>query len=57
MFTLLGQESFALFSLVGGTQLHFFATTLGIGWKDLLVKGVVMVHLCLMNLTILFNDG
>ena len=39
MFTLLGLESFALFGLVSGTRLHFFPTTLGIGWKDLLVKG------------------
>ena len=39
MFIFLGWECFALFSLVSGTRLHFFGASLGLGWKDLLVKG------------------
>ena len=57
-FTLFGWESFALFGLVSGTMLNFFTTTLAPGWKGLFVKGVAMVHLCLMSSTVsFFNDG
>ena len=54
----LGWECFALFGLVSDTGLHLFTTTLDLCWKDLLMKVVVMVCLCLMNsTTIFFNDG
>ena len=43
-----------LFDIVNGTRLYFFDTPLGLGWKDLLAKGVVMVHLHLMNSTTFF---
>ena len=47
-----------VFGLVTDTRLHFFATTLGLGWNDLLAKGVMMVCQCLINSTIfIFNDG
>ena len=46
--------SFALFSLESGTRLYLIAATIGLGWKDLLVKGVVMICPCLMNSTIFF---
>ena len=58
MFICLGWKSIALFGLVSGTRLCFFATSLGLCWKDLLEKGVVMVCLHFMNSIIFFfNDG
>ena len=54
--THLGWKCVAILGLVIGSRLHFFTTTLGLGWKGLLAKGVPKVHLCLMNSTIFFYD-
>ena len=57
-FIFLDCESFALFGLVSGTRLNFLAATFGLGWKDLLMKGVVIICLHLINSAIFFfNDG
>ena len=57
-FIFLGCESFVLLDLLSGTRSYILAATLGLGWKDLLVKEVAMICLHFMNSTIFFcNDG